>query len=90
METTDSMSRELAEDLTPVMQQCCGLLDEAVCLASEKGSPEFVNQLRKEIVEAMFILGWNILEKMVYVHHPHLRPYALERSEPGVPEEGCG
>lgn len=77
------ISRVVAERLDSALRSASSALDEAVEIVNTNCGPQLKESLRRHIAEAMATIGWDILERMVYVHHPELRPYALARSADG-------
>jgi len=78
------ISKEAAEHLNVLLRSACTALNEAVQIASTRCDPEFQEPFKRHIGEAMAIVGWDILETMIYTNHPELRPYTLARDETGT------
>ena len=76
------ISRDAATHLDSVLRSASAALNEAVEIANADCSPQIADGLRRHIAEAMATIGWDILERMVYAHHPDLRPYPLAQDSP--------
>jgi hypothetical protein len=76
------ISRDAAARLDSALRSASAALNEAVEIANTHCSPQIADSLKRHIAEAMATIGWDILERMVYAHHPDLRPYPLAQDFP--------
>lgn len=77
----EKLSKEVAEQIVNIVNSSCGELDRSVLFVRENCEEEFSNEFIAKAAEAMTLLGWDILEQMIYSKYPELRPYDLEETQ---------
>jgi hypothetical protein len=75
------ITKEIAKQLLPRFNQACGSLDESAGFVTKNCSADFADEFRAKVANAMTVVGWDILEQMIYTQYPELRPYKLGETE---------
>lgn len=78
--SNEAITKEAAERLVAALRDATSAIDDAIGVVGEECPPALATEIKRRLAEAMTTLGWDVLETMVYVHHPELRPYALDSS----------
>lgn len=78
----EEISRDAAERIASFLRSASDELNDAAKIVNESCGAQLGGQLKQRIAGAMTTIGWDILEKIIYVNYPELRPYQLAKDDP--------
>lgn len=77
MSESTPLRKETVEKIVPLLLQASGLIDEAVAIVDRECTAQVSEEFKHRIASAMATIGWDVLEQMIYVRYPALRPYEI-------------